>query len=172
MRLIPLHRASSIVGPIRRLASSVALATATLAGRLDAQRTSIRPELRVDMIAARATSVHAGAGLTMTGAGYARATIIAAAGVTSFRDSTGAAGRVDVVGRFLLDPYREMRWGLYGFGGLSALYDRFADWRGVLTIGVGLELPAHGDGVWAIEIGFGGGLRAGATLRRSGRGRR
>jgi hypothetical protein len=175
MRTIPRSDGNHSVrvrGRLRRCFAGLAVATGAVAQPIQAQRAQLRPELRVDMIRARSTSVHGGAGLTLAGAGYARLTVVAGGGVTSFGENTEPSGRVDVVGRFVLDPYREARLGLYGYGGLSALYDRLDDWRGVLAVGIGLELPARGNGVWAIETGIGGGIRLGGALRRSGRGRR
>lgn len=82
------------------------------------------------------------------------------------------AGRVDGLVRFVVDPFREFRWAPYAAGGISAIYDGREDWRGVLVGVLGLEGPAQGNVVMAIEVGFGGGARVGIALRRAMRGRR
>lgn len=79
---------------------------------------------------------------------------------------------MDGLVRFVVDPFREFRWAPYAAGGISAIYDGREDWRGVLVGVLGLEGPAQGNVVMAIEVGFGGGARVGIALRRAMRGRR
>jgi len=72
-----------------------------------------------------------------------------------------------VVARYLLDPFREFRWGPYAGAGFSAQWNRGADWRGDLLLLVGVEGPAHEGWRTAVELGRGGGARLGVVLRRA-----
>lgn len=130
------------------------------------------PEARLDVITADATAIQAGIGLGFPVGVYLRPALIVAAGPATNAGMWRASVRVDALARFLLDPFRESRFGLYGAGGVSVLHDPWDRWRGVITVTLGVELPARASGVWAVEAGFGGGIRLGVALRRANRGRR
>lgn len=131
-----------------------------------------QPEARADYIDARAVTAHVGLGLSIPASTYVRLGIVGAAG-RAWRDGTSiGAGRVDALARFVVDPLRESRWAPYAAGGIGALYDESEKWRGVLVGVLGIEGPAAGHVVPAIEAGFGGGARIGFVLRRAMRGRR
>ena len=79
--------------------------------------------------------------------------------------------RADIFGRFQLDPFRERRWAPYGAAGVSV--------RGVgndseeyLMVLFGLEGPLARGWSPALEVGFGGGFRAGLVMRRGSPGYR
>src|ERR1035437_8811048 len=80
-----------------------------------------------------------------------------------------ASGRVDVLTRYLLDPFHEFRWGPYAGGGVTAQWDRRANWRGDLLLVVGGGGAARGG--WGTaggaQLGGGGGARLGWVLRRA-----
>jgi len=162
------------VARARRLirAAAAALIAASLArARAGAQANVpapfwIQPELRADLLAAHATSGQLGAALSIPLGLYVRGSLAAGAG-TAWRDGRStAAGRIDATARFLLDPFRERRWGPYGLAGGSVRY--YADrWRPYLLLGVGIEGPAHRRFVPAIELGLGGGARVGIAIRRA-----
>jgi hypothetical protein len=78
-----------------------------------------------------------------------------------------ASGRIDVVTRYLLDPFHEFRWGPYAGAGVSALWDRRANWRGALLLLVGVEGPARAGWRTSVELGLGDGARLGVVLRRA-----
>jgi hypothetical protein len=80
--------------------------------------------------------------------------------------------RIEVQGRFHLDPSRAARFGLYGIGGVSATHDQFSDWQSRLVVGAGIELAAHGRATWAIEMALAGGVRLTVATRRLTIGRR
>ena len=103
---------------------------------------------------------------------YVRLGIIGAVGQAWSDGKVGAAGRVDGLVRFVVDPLREFRWAPYASGGLSAIYDRPDDWRAVLVGVLGIEGPASAGVVPAAEVGFGGGVRVGVVIRRAMMGRR
>ena len=70
-------------------------------------------------------------------------------------------GRAEIVGRFLLDPLYEHRWGPYVAGGLGVAAHPY-----VLVL-LGLEGPRLGRVTPALEAGLGDGVRLGFALRRS-----
>ena len=146
------------------------------AGQAVAQRAAsaprAQPEARADFINARAAAAHLGIGVSVAAGTYVRLGLVAAAG-QAWRDGDGvAAGRIDALARFVADPLRESRWAPYAAGGISGMYDTAERWRGVLVGVLGVEGPSLGSVVPAIEVGFGGGTRVGAVLRRSLPGRR
>lgn len=128
-------------------------------------RTAVRPELRVDALGGEAPSVQIGVGAQRPVSLYARLAVIAAAGTAWDRGRQEPAGRVDLGGRFVLDPIDENRWTLYGAGGLSLRYDGFEGWRPLLNVGLGLQGPTRGRMAWGTEVGLGGGVRFGVALR-------
>ena len=121
-------------------------------------------EARVDALIARASALHAGAGLSARLSSYVRAGLIAGAGVAWVSGQSAFDARVDGVGRFLFDPYRQHRRAPYAFGGASARWSR-ERWRGYLVAGVGMEGPRVRGFLPAIEAGVGGGVRVGIVAR-------
>ena len=131
-----------------------------------------QPEARLDFIEARATAAHVAAGVSVPANTYVRLGLVAGIGQAWHSGESSGAGRIDGLVRFVVDPLREFRWAPYAAGGLSAVYDTTDDWRAVLVGVLGVEGPAGGGVVPAIEAGFGGGVRVGFALRRAMRGRR
>lgn len=78
--------------------------------------------------------------------------------------SDRTAGRIELVGHFLLDPGRTRGIGLYGLAGLG--WSIADDSRGVLIAGVGAETAPGGRAGWALELGVAGGWRISAGYRR------
>ena len=105
-----------------RLVASLAVALGVLAvPKAQAQnQPPAYAEYRADAIVGRGTAAQGGAGVVVPLGIYVRLGIDAAAGATWRGDATRASGRVDVIGRFLLDPFRETRLGLSLGGGVSA----------------------------------------------------
>ena len=87
-------------------------------------------------------------------------------------EAHGASYRMEVQGRFHLDPLRTTRFGLYGIGGVVTSHDPFADWQSRLVLGAGVELPAYARATLAVEAAFAGGLRLSVATRRVPLGRR
>lgn len=134
-----------------------------------APRAAVAPELRVDVLGGRGTSVQAGAGIQIPAGAYVRVGVIGGVGArasSGSSGSSGAQGRVDVLARFLIDPFRQSRWGLSGGGGVSlraASGDRV---RPHLLLALDLEGPRSSQGFSpAVQVGLGGGVRAGVGLR-------
>ena len=131
-----------------------------------------QPEQRADVIDARSTAAHLGVGFSVPAGTYVRLGVVGAMGQAWRSGEPSTAGRVDGLVRFVVDPLREFRWAPYGAGGIGAIYDGTEKWRAVLVGAVGIEGPASGAVVPAVEIGFGGGARVGVAIRRAMRGRR
>lgn len=147
---------------IRWLAGALFVALAT---RVPAQvPRAVRTELRVDGLADPA-SLQVGGGLARPVSTYARLAVVAAAGPAWQRGRQSVAGRVDLLGRFVVDPFNENGRGVYGSGGLSLRYDEVREWRPVLVVALGIEGPVRHERAWAAELGLGGGVRAGIVLR-------
>jgi hypothetical protein len=146
-------------------------------GAQQSVRTSPVPpiELRVDAIDPRSPregTLQGGVGMNVPLGYYVRVELVGAAGVTR-RDTTDwRAGRVDAIARFLLDPFNESPWGLSIGGGMSVLFAQNARTREYLVVVTDLEGPRMGPVVPAIQLGLGGGVRAGIIVRRYQTGRR
>jgi hypothetical protein len=125
-----------------------------------------RLELRADAIAGRATHAQLGVGATGPLGNYVRVDAVAAAGTATRAGDTRFGARGDLLVRFLLDPFRQSRWGPYGGGGVSALHADGVGWSGYVVALVGLEGPPRGGFLPALELGLGGGTRVGVVLRR------
>src|SRR5688500_17381914 len=154
----------------RPASATVLVAVLAGAGHLEAQEAGrgsvFRPLGRVDAFLARADAVHAGAGVTRDLGSYVRLDYVLAAGAARAGGETVASARAEGVARFLLDPFRQSRWGFYGGGGLVARLDGGDDLRGYVTLLFGAELPDEGRMLEAIELGIGGGMRIALVVRR------
>lgn len=143
--------------------------TAGTAGSAGAQQ--IKPlvqwQARADFIAARESLVQIGGGLNLPAGYYVRLGVDVAGGPQFAAGRTVFAGRTDFTARFLLDPFMETRYGLYGGGGVSVRWTDVQGWREYLVVLAGLEGPAHSGWRSAIEAGLGGGTRVGVVLRRA-----
>jgi hypothetical protein len=141
------------------------------AGSLGAQAPSRGPwpEARIDVTLGTATTTHLGLGAHFATGTYARMAVLAGAGVTAHDGKSERSARLEVQGRFHVDPYRQSAVGVYGIGGVLASYDPSADWQGRIVAGGGVELPG---GRFAIEAVFSGGLRLSFVTRASRRDRR
>lgn len=163
-----------------RAKRAVVLATAGLAAALPivvgAQivQQSFQSEIRVDGIFARSSGVEAAYGFTVPAGLYVRSGLVAGIGAGRH----GVEGRTDFIARFSLDPFRQSHWAPYGGAGLSGRYRPQLDGgsRGYVLIFIGVEgpLPLGERSGWvpALEVGLGGGARAGIILRRGVNARR
>jgi hypothetical protein len=126
---------------------------------------SIRAEWRADLFLASVDAAHAGIGSSTDLGAYARLDATLGVGAAWIGSEAVASGRADLGVRFLLDPYHQERWGVYGGAGVSTRYEDGPGARVLLTLFAGAELP--GDRPWrpAVEAGIGGGVRVGLVLR-------
>lgn len=144
--------------------------TLALAGPLSAQvfrdsTPKARIEGRVDALLSDRPTTELGAGIFVPLGTYVRAGIVG--GIGTITNPLGAAGRLEVLGRFLLDPLYEHRWGPYIAGGLGERVDYGAAARPYLVLLLGIEGPRWGRVTPALEAGVGSGVRVGFALRRS-----
>jgi hypothetical protein len=158
---------TSLVRVVRLVIAMSLVAVAPLAAQ--GQPIPIVPELRVDVLGRPRASAQGAFGVNIPAGPYVRVGVLA--GVGGRLDSpSGVAGRVDVLARFLLDPFRQSRWGLSAGGGVSLRADEGDRVRPNLLVALDLEGPRTRSGVSpAFQVGFGGGVRGGVGLRWSGR---
>ena len=134
-------------------------------------KSRLQPAGRVDVFMADITALQAGVEVSAPAGENVRVAIVGAAG-QSWRDgASGLSARAELTGRFLLDPEFRARWAPYVGGGVGARYDHVGDWRGVLSLVIGVEGPKWGSTVPFLEAGYGGGARIGIGFRKA-RGRR
>jgi hypothetical protein len=156
----------ALLGSIALLAAASAPASAQQAS------IPIVPELRIDVLGAEPTSVQAAVGVEIPAGYYVRVGLLAGAGAT-IDGSSRAAGRVDVLARFLIDPFRQSRWGFSAGAGVSLRADPGDKARPQLLAALDLEGRRSRGGLSpSLQVGLGGGVRGGIGLRWSGRGAR
>ena len=141
-------------------------------GRQASLSSRIRTEARADAFAARIDALHAGVGLATDLGTYFRLAGIIGVGAADVGSEIVASGRAEILGRFVLDPLRQARWGVYGATGVVARYEESPGTRGYLTLLLGVELPSDRPRVTALELGIGGGVRIGIAIREGRSGRR
>jgi hypothetical protein len=141
---------------------------------LGAQRVERRilPELRADVVTGDILAGQLGGGFYVNTGTYVRFALLGGYGAAWDDGESGHSVRVELQGRFHMDPFRNARFGLYGLGGMATSHDPFAEWQSRLVAGAGVELPAHGRATWAIEAAFAGGFRLSLVTRRLTLGRR
>jgi hypothetical protein len=153
--------------------ASISLGAASPLGAQSAAastRVTVAPELRVDVLGGRQTSVQLGAGAQIPVGPYVRVGAIAGVGAPVTSGSSGAVGRLDVLARFLIDPFRQARWGLSAGGGVSLRAEARDRVRPNLLLVLDLEGPRSSRGFSpALQLGVGGGVRAGIGFRANGR---
>ena len=125
------------------------------------------PELRLDAIFRRdTTAVEAGAGVELPAGYYTRIGIIAAGGAQFSGGTSAATGRIDVIARFLLDPFRQQAGGLSLGGGLSVRAREHDRVRPYMLAVIDYEGAIWSSGIApALQVGLGGGVRVGGALR-------
>ncbi len=127
----------------------------------------IQPEVRVDAIAIGSRfAMQLGGGVQVPLGYYTRVGVIAAAGADLARFEQDASGRLDVVARFLFDPFRQSRWGVSAGGGVGLRARARDHVRPYLVAVADVEGPRSVHGLSpAFQLGIGGGVRVGAALR-------
>lgn len=147
--------------------SALLLAAALSAGTLGAQdvqqvQVTFIPQARLDLIAGKVAALHAGVGVLTPLSNYFSLGGTAAAGVSK----TGFSGRGDLYGRFSLDPYHTYYWEPYLGGGVTVRADGGGPGMRTYLLGiVGMDGPSAGGIAPGVELGLGGGVRLGVTLR-------
>jgi hypothetical protein len=131
------------------------------------------PELRADAILGRRPAIQIGAGVQIPVGYYVRVGVTAAVGgriddaASRPASSSRVDGRVDVLARFLLDPFRQTPYGLSFGGGIGLRAEPGDRARPVLLVALDVEGRRMASGwVPALQAGLGGGVRLGVVLRR------
>jgi len=156
------------------LASIALLAVAPAPSSAQRPRIPIVPELRIDVLGANPTSLQGAVGVEFPAGYYVRVGLLAGAGTTiESEGASRAAGRVDLLARFLVDPFRQSRWGFSAGAGVSLRADPGEKARPQILAAIDLEGGRSHSGLSpSLQVGLGGGVRGGIGLRWSGRGAR
>ena len=155
------------------VAAIVAIAARPLAAQVPTPTSRWQPEIRLDGFSGDPWAVHLGAGLGVRVSNNVRVALAGGAGRSygSERTADGstqhASGRVELLGRFVLDPYREALRGPYAAAGIVQRLEAGLRPRTRLTAMVGVEGRPRGGWAPSLEAGFGGGVRVGLVLRRA-----
>jgi hypothetical protein len=127
----------------------------------------VSPELRADLLFGHQSAAQVGAGLQIPLGYYARLGVTGAVGMRLDDISPRTDARVDVLTRFLLDPFRQSPYGLSVGGGIGVRAEPHERLRPVLLVAIDVEGRRSARGwVPAIQLGLGGGARLGLVLRR------
>ena len=155
------------------------MGAARRAGAQQSPSAAMTPELRADLLAGHRPAVQLGGGVQIPIGYYVRLGLIAAVGVrvddatARPAGSRSTDGRLDVLARFLLDPFRQTRYGVSLGGGMSLRAEPGERARPVLLVAMDLEGRRAGQGwVPAVQLGLGGGARLGIAFRRGAAGSR
>lgn len=128
----------------------------------------LRPALRADAIVSRDAGVQLAAGIVAAAAYNLRVAIDGGVGAVQRRGGgVDAAARVDLLARWLSDPYRQSKRAVHAGGGIGVLFEQGMAPRPVAIVTLGVEGTSDGPWVPGVEVGLGGGVRIGFTLRRA-----
>jgi len=123
------------------------------------------PTLRLDVLGGKPTALQVGAGIAFPLSNYFSIGGTLGAGISS----TGFSGRADGFGQFSLDPYHQYEWEPYLGGGVTVRGDGGGPGtRTYLLAFIGANGPRTGAIAPGVELGFGGGVRLGVTMRFTG----
>ncbi len=131
-------------------------------------RTSVRADALID----RNVGAQLAVGLAIPTQYNVRLALDVGAGGVRRVDDWRATGRVDLLARWLSDPFRQSTWGVNAGGGVGVRFEDARDARVVAIVTVGLEGASDGRWVPGVELGLGDGLRVGVTMRRASARRR
>jgi hypothetical protein len=131
-----------------------------------ARRGALRPVLRADAILATRTALQLAVGLDAPAGTYVRIEGTLGAGPSVGPGGARASARADVVARFLLDPFRQLRRGPYAGGGVSVRREGGRTAAGLVAL-LGVEGAVRQGYAPSLELGLGRGVRLGVVLRRA-----
>lgn len=159
----------------RRAALLALVAACPLGAQQPVTSARWQPELRIDGFSGDPWGAHLGAGLGVRLGYNARLAIAGGVGRSYTADEGSgsggshgrASGRIEVLGRFVLDPFREAARGPYAAAGVVQRLEAGLSPRTRLTAMVGVEGRSRRGWAPSLELGFGGGVRAGLVLRRA-----
>jgi hypothetical protein len=128
----------------------------------------VEPEVRLDLVLPRA-GIEAGAGMQVPMGYYVRLGADLAVGARgSPLSAAHPTGRIDLLGRFLLDPFRQSPFGVSAGAGISTRFESGTRATPLLLVALDVEGRRAANGwVPALQLGLGGGTRIGVVLRRA-----
>jgi hypothetical protein len=152
---------AALILPVSAIPASRALAQAQQV----AVAVSYVPSLRLDVLGGNPTALQAGAAIAFPFSNYFSIGGALGAGISS----TGFSGRADAFGQFSLDPYHQSQWEPYIGGGVTVRGDGGGPGTRTYLLGfIGANGPSTGSIAPGVELGFGGGVRLGVTMRFTG----
>lgn len=131
------------------------------------QRLAPQPEFRVEYIGGDPWYLLGGAGATIPAGVYTRLGLNGAVGIARTESASRTAARIDGTVRFLLDPFRQSDFGLYGLAGVSGMYREADGWTPRVLLGLGIEGKVRGGVASSLEVALGGGARVALVMRRA-----
>ncbi|MEO7217004.1 MAG: hypothetical protein ABI026_02325 [Gemmatimonadaceae bacterium] len=159
-----IHRAA-LVAALLISASAIPTIAASAQEQQVAVAVSYIPSVRLDVLGGDPTALQAGAGIAFPVSNYFNIGANAGVGISS----TGFSGRVDGFGQFSLDPYHQLEWEPYVGGGVTVRGDGGGPGTRTYLLGfIGANGPSTGRIAPGVELGFGGGVRLGFTIRFTG----
>ena len=162
--------AASIIRSTVLAALLAAAIDATLVSPLGAQapvRAMPQREGRLDAVVTPGGGVLAGVGVNRRFGWYARGGATLSVGAVRAGDGWAAMQRLELVSRFLFDPFGEHRRGVYGGAGVAVRHLAGDVTRPELVLVAGVEGPRVGRAsIPSVEVSLGGGLRFGMVWRR------
>ncbi len=126
-----------------------------------------RTALRADALIDRDVGAQLAIGLAVPAQYNVRLALDIGAGGVRRDDTWRTTGRLDVLARWLSDPFRQSRWGVNAGGGVGIRFEDMQEARVVAIITLGVEGTSDGRWVPGVELGLGGGVRLGVTMRRA-----
>jgi hypothetical protein len=133
---------------------------------------TLLPAFRTDIFVGTAVGAQVAAGLIVAPAYNVRLQLDLGAGGVPRASGWVSAGRAEFLMRWVSDPFRRSRWAVHAGGGAGVAFESLRAARPLAVVTLGLEGPVHGRWQPGIELGLGGGVRAGLTLRAVRPGRR
>ncbi len=130
------------------------------------------PAVRTDLFFARDPGAQLALGLIASPAYNVRVQLDVGAGGVARTSGWASAGRAELLLRWVSDPFRRARWALHAGGGVGVAVESSRALRPLGIVTLGVEGPAKGRWLPGVELGLGGGVRAGLTMRRVRPGRR
>lgn len=149
------------------LAASLASSLVIPLGAQAPVRAMPQREGRLDAVVTPGGGVLAGVGVNRRFGWYARGGATLSVGAVRAGEGWVAMQRLEVVSRFLFDPFGEHRRGVYGGAGVAVRHLAGDVTRPELVLVAGVEGPRAGSApIPSVEVSLGGGLRIGMVWRR------
>jgi hypothetical protein len=160
-----------------RLAGCASLVASALGAQSGPPLPRITNEAQVNARWSRSNALEVGWSVIIPASPYIRTSLTAATGRILRDQVWQRESRYEITTRFLLDPFRQSRYGLsFGagagttnsdglFGRANPLGERPQRWRPFMAVIADLELRKSAGLTPAVQVGIGSGIRAGLVVR-------